>query len=75
MASGGYIPRTQPYLLHAGEYVLNPQQTQRMASSINTYNFSNIWQGQVNGADRGSIERWSEEAAYRGIAKAMRGAA
>lgn len=73
-ASGGYIGRTQPYLLHAGEYVLNPQQTRELAPALagNSYNFSNVWNGSVSGADRGSIERWAEEASFRGIAKAMR---
>jgi hypothetical protein len=76
MASGGYIPQTKPYLLHAGEYVLNPQQARALAPAMagNSFNFSNTWNGNVSGTDRGSVEKWAEDAAYTGLRKALRGA-
>lgn len=77
-ASGGPIPTTQPYLLHAGEYVLNRQQAMQFAPMLagattsNSYNFSNTWNGNTSTADRAAIEKWAEDAAYRGIRRVVR---
>lgn len=76
-ASGGWIPTTEPYLLHAGEYVLNRRQAMAFApmlagaSSNTNYNFSNTWNGNTSMADRGAIEKWAEDAAYRGIRRVV----
>lgn len=76
-ANGGPVPRTGMAMVHAGEYVLNRRQVAALAPMLahntthNNYSFSNTWNGAVSGTDRGSVERWAEDAAYRGIRRAM----
>lgn len=74
---GGWVNRTGPALVHAGEYVLNPMQARLMAPvltspnySRTTYNFSHTWNG-GGGMNRTEIERIVENATYRGIRQVM----
>lgn len=71
---GGWMNRTGPALVHAGEYVLNPMQARLMAPvlaspnySRTTYNFSHTWNGAAGTMDRREIERIVETATYRSI--------
>lgn len=76
-AKGGYIPINELAMLHAGEYVLNRQQTRALAPVLNTmntrttYQFNNTWHGSPSSFNRRDVERTAEDAAYRGIARAL----
>lgn len=77
--TGGPIPNTGMYRLHAGEYVLNPQQTRMMmpllagATTNNYVTFSHQWTGSPSSFDRRAIERIAEDAGMRGMRKVIGG--
>lgn len=79
-AEGGWVPRTGPALVHAGEYVLNRQQAMAWAPVLsrpnmtsNNFTFSHTWNGAPASFDRRDVERIAENAAYRGLSRVLPG--
>lgn len=75
--SGGWVHRTGGAIVHAGEYVLNRRQAVQLApllmgaNNSRTYNFTNNWHGSPASFDTRQVERIAEEAAYRGVSRAI----
>lgn len=69
-AAGGWVTRTTPALVHAGEYVIPARPTARggMGSPINIVN---NWPDSIAQTDRFQFEQIAERAAYRALTRVM----